>query len=153
MGRLRTCVCALLGSVVVAFVGCQLADGPGAGPKGLGVDNSRCHVCHINYEDEEFAVRHARANVGCEKCHGASDAHCGDENNVTPPDLMYPKAKVNLSCWMCHDKATLAKVADHKPALAAVEARTKLCTDCHGQHRLARRDVRWDKATGKLLEE
>jgi len=29
-------------------------------------DNSRCHVCHINYADEALAVTHARANIRCE---------------------------------------------------------------------------------------
>jgi hypothetical protein len=37
-------------------------------PEGPVADNSRCHVCHINYADEELAVEHARANISCEQC-------------------------------------------------------------------------------------
>ena len=55
---------------------------------GPAADNSRCHVCHINYSDEALAVTHARANISCEQCHGASDAHCSDEDNITPPDII-----------------------------------------------------------------
>ena len=110
------------------------------GNVGLVGDNSRCHVCHINYEDEELAVTHARASVGCERCHGASDAHCSDEDNITPPDIMYPLAKVNSSCKSCHPEGKLG-------------GGKKYCTDCHGEHRLSYRTRRWDKQTGELVED
>lgn len=32
-------------------------------PEGPVADNSRWHVCHMNYEEEELAVEHALANV------------------------------------------------------------------------------------------
>ena len=32
---------------------------------------------------------HAKENVGCMKCHGASRAHRNDEDNVTAPDKMF----------------------------------------------------------------
>ncbi|GAG08636.1 unnamed protein product, partial [marine sediment metagenome] len=38
-----------------------------APPTGPVADNSRCYVCHINYEDEQLAVVHARANISCEQ--------------------------------------------------------------------------------------
>lgn len=101
-------------------------------------DNSRCHVCHINYEDEELAVTHARAGVGCERCHGASDAHCSDEDNITPPDIMYPADKLNSFCKSCHPDGKLG-------------GGKKYCTDCHGQHRLGYRTRKWDKETGELV--
>jgi len=110
---------------------------PQAGPV---ADNSRCHVCHINYQDEQLAVVHARANIGCEKCHGSSDAHCGDEDNITPPDIMYPAERVNSFCKDCHPTAKLG-------------GGKKYCTDCHGDHRLGYRTRRWDKTTGKLIED
>ena len=31
------------------------------------------------------------------------------------------------------------------------EEQKKVCTDCHGAHRMAQRSVRWDKVTGKVL--
>lgn len=115
-------------------------------------DNSRCHVCHINYADESLAVVHARANIGCEQCHGASDAHCNDEDNITPPQIMYPVAKIVGFCMGCHTRETI-EIEPHKALLAGTEAEKKYCTDCHGQHRLGYRTRRWDKQTGELIED
>ena len=109
-------------------------------PAGPVADNSRCHVCHINYEDEALALEHARANISCEQCHGASDAHCSDEDNITPPDIMYPAHKINSFCKSCHPKATLG-------------GGKKYCTDCHGDHRLGYRTRKWDKVTGELIDD
>ena len=123
-------------------------DSPPDGPR---ADNYRCLVCHGNYEDEKFAARHARHNVGCEKCHGPSYAHCSDEDNITPPDKMYPRDKGDASCSECHPKADFADNRQHKQFLAG-KTTEKYCTDCHGpKHRLAHRTRRWDKSTGKLI--
>lgn len=151
--------------VIMALVSCAhnpdsdeepplLLEEPGEGREasaGPVADNSRCYVCHMNYEEEELVVSHARANVGCERCHGESDAHCGDEGNVTPPDIIYPKEKINPSCLMCHPKNKLSGV--HRGVLADIAADRTYCTDCHGEHRLVFRTVRWNKATGKVLEQ
>ena len=51
----------------------------------------------MNFEDEELAVVHAHNGIGCTKCQGQSAAHCDDENNVTPPDIMSPKEAINVS--------------------------------------------------------
>lgn len=115
-------------------------------PIGPAVDNSRCFVCHLNYQEEKVAASHAKVGIGCEKCHGASDAHCGDENNVTAPSAMYGKEKINPFCLQCHP--TLSAI--HKPVLAGTFDR-KYCTECHGDHRLVRRSRIWDKTTGQLL--
>ena len=157
---MKTLVAAFPVLAMAVLVGCHLIglsdpaspDNPGD-PKATVTDNSRCHVCHINYDDEKLAVDHAKASVGCENCHGLSDDHCNDENNITPPQLMYPKSKVNPSCMICHGRAEIANEALHKPIFDDILAAKKLCTDCHGkEHRLAHRTVRWDKATAKLLE-
>lgn len=116
------------------------------------VDNSRCHVCHINYDEEELALNHELVGVSCEKCHGSSDAHCSDENNITPPDIMYSKASVNPSCMKCHPKDEIIEVGHHKPLLSGAATKTKYCTNCHARdHRIPVRIVRWDKTTGELL--
>jgi len=116
------------------------------------VDNSRCHVCHINYDEEELALNHGLVGVSCERCHGSSDAHCSDENNITPPDIMYSKASVNPSCMKCHPKDEIIEEDHHKLLLSGTATQAKYCTDCHGiEHRVAVRTVRWDKTTGKLL--
>ncbi|MBM4020347.1 MAG: hypothetical protein FJ288_18840 [Planctomycetes bacterium] len=115
-------------------------------PAGPAADNSRCHVCHLNYVQEELAVVHARAAIGCAKCHGDCDAHIADESwasggNGTPPGIMYPLAKINPFCLGCHppDRIPAAK---HKAFLAG-SAAEKHCTDCHGRHRLAQRKCKW----------
>lgn len=133
----------------------MLLEEPGEGqgasspPGGPVADNSRCHVCHMNYEVEELAVQHARADVGCEDCHGDSTPHCSDEDNITPPDIMYPKERINASCLKCHPSEKLSDV--HEPVLAGAATEESYCTDCHGEHRLAYRTRVWDKASGKLL--
>jgi len=106
---------------------------------GGGADNSRCHVCHINLLQEELAVTHAQAAIGCAGCHGASDTHIADESwasggNGTAPETMFPKDKVNPFCVGCHT-ANRPKQPQHEEIIAGKS--DKVCTDCHGkEHRL-----------------
>ena len=140
--------------LAVAIVACCRPSGDGVGARSAPkqpANNSSCHVCHMNYEEDKLAVRHARIGVGCVKCHGESSAHCNDENNVTPPDLMYPAGKISPSCMRCHPAQKLAAADMHTLHFVGTAEEKKRCTECHGSHRLARRSVRWDKATGKLL--
>jgi formate-dependent nitrite reductase cytochrome c552 subunit len=129
------------------------ADAP---PKHKAADNGPCFVCHANYEEESMAVTHAKAGTGCMDCHGPSLDHRNDEANVTPPDVLYPAAKIDAACRKCHE--------DHNAPAVKVIAQWQercpgkknpsqiVCTDCHGEHRLKLRTVRWDKETRKLLE-
>jgi hypothetical protein len=114
-------------------------------------DNSRCFVCHLNYDGEELADQHAAAGVGCENCHGLSDAHCGDENNVTPPDIMYAEDAINKACIECHSKSQVEVNPEHEEFLAG-KSDEQYCTDCHGEHRLTCRTRHWNKRSGELLE-
>lgn len=124
-----------------------LDDDPGSSEKPRkGADNSRCFVCHINYVREDIAAKHALADIGCAKCHGVSDAHIDDESwasggNGTAPDIMYPRPKINPLCLGCH-KADDLKPKKHKEFLAGT-SEEKYCTDCHGDHRLAKRKCKW----------
>lgn len=118
-------------------------------------ENMACFVCHAGYMGEFLAECHAKADVGCVKCHGDSFAHRNDENNTTPPETMYPAEKIDPFCQGCH------KAHDIPPK--KIIARWKevnidksdpswiVCTDCHGEHRMKVRTVIWDKETGKLL--
>ena len=111
----------------------------------VGADNSRCHVCHVNYLDEDISVKHAKADMGCKDCHGESDEHIADESwasggNGTAPDRMFPKDKINPFCMECHPKDKL-KVPQHKKIIAGESE--KVCTDCHGKHRLPSRKCKW----------
>jgi len=108
-------------------------------------DNSRCFVCHINYMQEDIAVIHARADIGCAGCHGESDEHIADESwasggNGTAPDIMYPQPKINPFCLGCHTRDKIDK-DQHKPLFANFEK--MVCTDCHGSHRLVVRKCKW----------
>jgi hypothetical protein len=115
-------------------------------------DNSRCFVCHFNFSMEEMATTHARANVSCENCHGASDAHCGDEDNITPPEIMYTKAKINPSCMACHSQSSIDN-DNHQSLFGGESSGEETCTDCHGDHRLSHRTRVWDKDTGELIKD
>jgi hypothetical protein len=115
---------------------------PATGPV---ADNSRCHVCHLNYVKEDIALSHAKADIGCAKCHGASDAHIADESwasggNGTAPDIIYPPAKVNPSCMACHEMKK--NDTDCKCTFPSLSEK-KSCTDCHGKHRLNSRKCKW----------
>jgi len=120
-------------------------------PRVTPADNSRCHVCHINYDEEQFAVKHAKHGVGCQQCHGPSDEHCGSESHEIAPDIIYPLDRIAPACLKCHEPKTLADQEMHTLNLIGTPQAKKVCTECHDTHRLARRTVRWDKATRKLL--
>ena len=126
------------------------------------VANPFCRACHLDLDEEELALDHELAGIGCERCHGESLRHRSDEANVTPPELMYPKERINPTCMMCHPRQDINHVKDHQPILEAglsvfQEAPSggnakKYCTDCHGQkHRMQNRTTRWNKATGELI--
>lgn len=117
--------------------------------RGPVADNSRCYVCHLNYSDEELTLSHAVADVGCAKCHGPSDAHCGDEGNVTPPTIFYTKADIDPSCTVCHDPDKVVSGALYCLHVRTPEEADKLCTECHGAHRMAVRTFRWNPKTRK----
>jgi len=114
-------------------------------------DNSFCYVCHLNYDDEELATAHRTAGVGCETCHGVSDKHSEDEDNITPPDVMFPKASIVSFCLECHVKEELIKQESHENLFDKGAPPKKTCTDCHGEeHRLKVRTRKWDKRTREL---
>jgi len=111
----------------------------------LMADNSRCLVCHLNYELEDIAITHAREGYGCAYCHGQSDAHIADESwasggNGTPPDIMYRPNEVIPACLKCHE---LSKSdPDCRCEFPRLDEK-KLCTECHGNHRLQSRKCHW----------
>jgi hypothetical protein len=122
---------------------------------GTGADNAPCFVCHANYRSEPLAQKHAENQLGCVHCHGASFAHRNDENNTTPPETMYAAEDIDRACQQCHPSHDVpaAKVLalGLERGLGRAGPRAIVCTDCHGQHRLAQRTVQWDKKSGKLL--
>jgi Cytochrome c554 and c-prime len=129
--------------------------------KEIFVANAFCSDCHYGFADENLVRIHKRAGIGCERCHGESERHRSDENNVTPPDIMYPRNKINPTCMMCHPRHEIQHVAAHKALLAGAktafdstsksDSRDMVCTDCHAKkHHMQVRTVHWNKATGEL---
>ena len=115
-------------------------------------DNFFCYVCHLNYQEESFAKEHQAEGVGCETCHGISDKHSEDEDNITPPDIMYPKAVIVQFCIACHSKDDLLKEESHNTLFSNAAQDVETCTDCHcKEHRLEVRTRKWDKQTGRLI--
>ena len=125
------------------------------------VANEFCGACHYTFTEEELAFEHKLVGIGCERCHGESERHRSDEDNATPPEIMYPKARINPTCMMCHPRQDIKHVSDHASFLAGAETifddksagQKKHCTDCHGKnHRMNVRSIRWNKQTGEILE-
>jgi len=123
-------------------------------------DNSYCYACHANMKSEPLAHTHMLAGVGCATCHGESDKHSSDENNITPPDIMFSNERIAGACTACHASAGLRKLdarlhqSMHAQSIAIASpaaAAGKVCTDCHGAHHLTVRTRRWDRNTGKLI--
>jgi hypothetical protein len=124
-------------------------------------DNSYCYVCHRNFEKETLTRGHTPAGIGCEKCHGLSERHSSDEDGITPPQIMYSKAKIASFCLSCHPAEKIMRIGSHE-ILRGTTKKSKekpmagnigVCTDCHGEHRLKVRTRRWDKETGKLISD
>ena len=118
-------------------------------------DNSYCYVCHAPYEHEELSKEHQPVGVGCETCHGMSEKHSGDEDGLTPPDIMFPREKIAAACMAkCHKKEDLVASGNHDEVFVAAKKTDKTCTECHAEkHRLKVRTRIWDRATGKLLSD
>jgi len=126
--------------------------------------NEFCAACHYAFGEEELAANHEKAGIGCERCHGESERHRSDEDNVTPPEIMYPKNKIMPTCMMCHPRHQIEHVGTHKELLAGAktifdsdsddDSPLITCTFCHAKrHRIGFRSIRWNKATGELLED
>jgi len=126
--------------------------------------NVFCAACHYGFGDEMLASTHESAGIGCERCHGESERHRSDEDNVTPPEIMYPKERIIPTCMMCHPRHKIRHVPAHEILLAGAktifdsdseDAGSQMyCTTCHAkEHRISVRTIRWNKVTGEILEE
>lgn len=111
-------------------------------------ENTACFVCHGNYRGEFIVERHAKANIGCAKCHGDSFAHRNDENNTTPPETMYAAGKIDSFCRGCHD---VHDIPPRKIIAAWMKEKAKkpdvTCEGCHKEDDIPPKKVvaRWKK--------
>jgi hypothetical protein len=126
--------------------------------------NEFCAACHYAFGEEKLARTHQQAGIGCERCHGESERHRSDEDNVTPPEIMFPKNKINPTCMMCHPRHEIKHVPTHGVLLGGAktifdsdsddDGPQITCVFCHAKkHRINLRTIRWNKATGELLED
>jgi predicted CXXCH cytochrome family protein len=93
-------------------------------------ENYYCYVCHVNFEyDDPLVTIHD--DFECADCHGPSLAHRSDEDNVTPPDILFRRPQVDARCLECH----VRHEAREAPADKTVSEQP-ICTDCHGNHRV-----------------
>lgn len=119
-----------------------------AAPAGAQQVLGRCASCHFaNYGDvpgashlsEWAASPHARANVGCESCHG------GDPTTVVPdaahrgvvsPRLAWSRvapAQLPATCGACHARERAAfRRSPHDEPLMRGTANAPTCSTCHG---------------------
>jgi hypothetical protein len=167
--QVGTVVCLIVSSLLLVFAASCSLDKQAANDsehkhnEKAFVANVFCSACHYGFSDEELARTHEKAGIGCERCHGESERHRSDENNITPPEIMYPKAKINPTCMMCHPRHEIRHVASHEKLLvgaktvfdSADESDNQICcTDCHAKdHRINVRTIRWNKETGELIKE
>jgi hypothetical protein len=89
----------------------------------------------------------------CQKCHTGHD--------VQPAEVVRRwkqrtgDEKTDVLCKECHESHDIpaAKVVRkwQKQSGQKIYEKPIVCTDCHGDHRLKLRSVRWNKKTGKLL--
>jgi hypothetical protein len=127
-------------------------------------NNTRCFVCHANYEDEPLSVIHGTNNISCIRCHGECSPHSTDEDGLTAPDRMFRKSIIRFNCLSCHDwvklvatdkqkvnRADLPEKPNHQAVLDGTARDKPFCTDCHGEHRMFFRTRAWDKRTGVLV--
>lgn len=133
------------------------------GEKPERADNSYCDVCHVNYQEEELTEVHREVGVGCETCHGISMEHSADENNATPPEIMWASSRINGRCMTCHPRKELlpgSKAINHQSFFdrldrpQAADDGEKHCAECHAvDHKLPHRTRVWDRETGKLIKQ
>lgn len=106
---------------------------------------------HITPPDKMYPT--SEIDKSCQKCHTSHDVqpaevvrrwqqHTGDK-------------KTEGLCEECHEghDVPAAEVVRkwQEQTGQKKEAEPIVCTDCHGEHRLKLRSVRWDKRSGKLL--
>jgi len=101
----------------------------------------QCATCHPgatnDYEQSEHAQQMKKGNGAapdCATCHGAAheiSAALSAQFHSSVPD----------TCGMCHDKAAEQfRSSVHGKAVAAGKGDAPVCTDCHGGHRVLKKD-------------
>lgn len=121
---------------------------------------SNCHgetIAHKNDEshltppDKMYPT--SEIDGACRKCHTSHD--------VQPAGIVRRwkersgDKKTDVLCKECHESHDVPAAAVvrkwQKQGGQEIYEKPIVCTDCHGEHRLKKRSVRWDKKTGKRM--
>jgi Cytochrome c3 len=125
-----------------------------------------CTSCHIGFKPGEHGAAETQAWLttakltACENCHadvfsmyrgsfhgnlvfGASSgkapvcADCHVAHNITPPDSPAFRASIDSLCARCHAEQLKTYLDSyHGKAFYLGDAKTAVCTDCHGGHKI-----------------
>jgi len=93
-------------------------------------------MCHVDVTDEVAGTRHETKDIDCITCHGASRDHVRDENNHVKPDRVFARKDIDPFCGSCHRCSRPG--ATRKPPGSKTDHKT--CTECHGAHKIVRRN-------------
>ena len=93
--------------------------------KEIKVHKVQCERCHKKQNSEHYASVHAEKGVTCAQCH--TDIHT---HNYWKNDKRIAVAK----CIQCHDKEAVYRNSVHGKAVAAGNADSAACHDCHNLH-------------------
>lgn len=121
---------------------------------------SDCHgesIAHKNDENHltppEKMYPSGDIDTACRKCHASHD--------VQPAEVVRRwkqrsgDKKTDVLCKECHESHDIPAAAVvrkwQERTGQKVDGKSIVCTDCHGQHRLKIRSVRWNKKTRKFL--
>jgi len=97
----------------------------------------RCAACHTDAVSDFQSHRHAKSNMDCGICHGASDKHRNSVGNVAPDQVAAP-SEVSKLCGNCHlaEKQQYEASAHGRVYTSDRKVKTANCNTCHGHHSL-----------------
>jgi hypothetical protein len=105
-------------------------------------DNSTCLVCHLDLETEEIAAVHLKAGIVCAACHGASEVHRSDEQNIMKPEVTFGRLEIEPFCKACHPthksgkqyRVFVSEWTGRRRPNGRMVTSGSICMDCHGNH-------------------
>lgn len=116
-----------------------------ATPRATG--NATCLRCHAEFADEPISKVHAKHELYCDSCHGASTAHAASGSAEAKPDQLFGRSDTNTFCESCHkpphpNATKVAAWAKKREGQILPSGKgimdANICTDCHGAHVMKR---------------
>ncbi len=94
-----------------------------------------CAPCHSEQARDFATHTHFSKNIGCDACHGPSEAH-RKATGAAPPDRVAAPDEVPALCGACHVAQRKDYQASRHAALLAARPRVRSaqCGACHGVH-------------------